>query len=308
VATSGLLQAVATANVQTTLTLELRWIGTAPTGATLDAFTRAADRIRATIVGGMTPVGMPGGFNNVTQCDPDLPSTAIPSQNIPGVIIYAAVVPIDGAGAVLGSAGPCLSRDFDMFKTALGTMRFDSADIATLVGDGRIDAVILHEMLHVMGIGTSWALNNLLLNPNTADSRFTGTLARVACANVNGGTTTCATTVPVHSTDGAGSRDSHWRESVFLTELMTPFIGVGGTNPMSAMTIQSLADLGYTVNANTQDAFGIANLMASFTAAGSATSASGATGGGAMLRLAEPTTPVFLVDRAGKMRRLRELR
>lgn len=305
-ASSGAFEAVATANIQSSLTLELRWIGTPPTGATLAAFTRAVDRIRATIIGGVTPVNMPGGFNNVQQCDPNLPSTAIPFQSIPGVIIYAAVVPIDGAGSVLGSAGPCLSRDFDMYKTALGTMRFDSADIAALVADGRIDAVILHEMLHVMGIGTSWALNNLLLNPTTADTRFLGAQARAACANVNGGTTTCATNVPVHSTDGAGSRDSHWRESTFSNELMTPFIGVGGTNPMSAMTIQSLADLGYTVNVNPQDAYGPVGIIAELSSAPAPTAT--ATGPGAMLRMPTPTLPVFAVDRQGRLRRLREVR
>jgi hypothetical protein len=306
-ATFGAVEAIATANIQSTLVVELRWVGTVPTGATLAAFTRAVDRIRATIVGGVNPVGMPGAPNaltNIQQCDAGFASTSIPQQNIPGVIIYATIIPIDGAGAILGQAGPCLSRSFDMYKTALGTMRFDSADIATLVGDGRIDAVILHEMLHVMGIGTSWELNNLLLNPTTADTRFLGGAARTACANVNGGTTTCATNVPVHSTDGPGSRDAHWRESTFTNELMTPFIVVGGTNPMSAMTIQSLADLGYTVNANPQDAFTLASITTAVRAGGG----TGASGGQAALRLPAPSTPVFLVDRTGRGTRLRAVR
>lgn len=307
-ASSGAFQAVASATIQSSLVLDLRWVGTPPTGATLDAFTRAADRIRATIIGGMTSVGMPPGFNNVNQCDANFASTPIPSQSIPGVIIYAAVVAIDGPGNILGSAGPCLSRDFDMHKTALGTMRFDSADMPGLVSDGRIDAVILHEMLHVMGVGTSWELNNLLLDkssPGTQlDTRFTGGQARAACAGTNGGTTTCATSVPVHNADGAGSINAHWREATFTNELMTPFIsGGGGPNPMSAMTIQSLADIGYTVNLNTQDGFLLASLVAALTSGTGAESSSGAA-----LRLPEPTTPVFAVDRAGRLRRLRELR
>ena len=302
-ATYGAVEAIATANIQTTLALELRWVGTVPTGATLAAFDRAVDRIRATIIGGVNPVNMPTGMNaltNIQQCDAGFASTSIPQQTIPGVIIYATVIPIDGAGDILGQAGPCLSRSFDKYKTALGTMRFDSDDIAGLVADGRIDAVILHEMLHVMGIGTNWELNNLLLNPTTADTRFTGGAARTACATVNNGATTCATDVPVHSTDGAGTRDAHWRESTFDNELMTPFIVVGGANPMSAMTIQSLADLGYTVNTNPQDAFALASLMAGVRQPGSA----GASGLAA-LRLPAPTTPVFVVDQHGRGTRLR---
>jgi hypothetical protein len=302
-ATYGAYEVDFTAIIQSNLVLELRWVGTVPTGATLAAFNRAVDRIRATIIGGVTAVGMPGPpnqLNNITQCDAGFASTPIPQQNIPGVIIYATIIPIDGAGQILGQAGPCLSRSFDMYKTALGTMRFDSADIAALVADGRIDAVILHEMLHVMGIGTSWDLNNLLLDPTTADTRFLGGAARTACANVNNGTTTCATNVPVHSTDGAGTRDAHWRESTFDNELMTPFIVVGGTNPMSAMTIQSLADLGYTVNNSPQDVFTLTSLMAGLRQSGSPSAT-----GGAPLKLPAPTTPVFLVDQQGRGRKVR---
>ena len=53
--------------------------------------------------------------------------------------------------------------------------------------------------------------------------------------------------VPVENTGEEGTRDSHWRETVFVNELMTGFVGNAG-NPLSALTIASLADMGYTVN------------------------------------------------------------
>ena len=38
----------------------------------------------------------------------------------------------------------------------LGSMRFDSADLQSLLDDGTLDDTILHEMGHVLGIGTIW--------------------------------------------------------------------------------------------------------------------------------------------------------
>ena len=54
-----------------------------------------------------------------------------------------------------------------------------------------------------------------------------------------------------------GAEDSHWRESVFGDELMTGGErGVRGTfEPLSSVTVASLADLGYAVNYAAADAF-----------------------------------------------------
>ena len=61
--------------------------------------------------------------------------------------------------------------------------------------------------------------------------------------------------MPVENRAGAGSGDSHWRESVLDHELMTPFQNGGEADPLSLITIQSLADLGYKVNATLAEPF-----------------------------------------------------
>ena len=61
--------------------------------------------------------------------------------------------------------------------------------------------------------------------------------------------------VPVANVGGAGSRDSHWRESNMGNELMTPTYNGGIANPLSRVTIGSLADLGYTVNMGVADPY-----------------------------------------------------
>lgn len=301
-AASGAFAALANATIQTTYTVDLRWATTPPTGATLDAFNRAVNRIRAAVVGGVTPVGFPTNFTNVSQC-PGGPSgqADFTESTIPGVIIYASVAPDDGIGGRLGSAGPCLVRPAaSMFKPALGLMKFDEADLPGLVANGRIDFVILHEMLHVIGLGTVWTNNSLLDRSDTTNVRFLGSRARTACASQNTGPNTCAATVPVHSTDGVGSRDSHWRESIFLTELMTPFIGSGGA-PFSATTIESLGDLGYTVNVSAADAFGVPAGLWELPGLSSVMDAP--------TRMPEPTPPAFTIDSRGRLtpvdRRLR---
>ena len=53
--------------------------------------------------------------------------------------------------------------------------------------------------------------------------------------------------MPVENTGGPGTREGHWRETVFRNELMSGFIAAPG-NPMSRVTVASLGDLGYEVD------------------------------------------------------------
>jgi hypothetical protein len=217
--------------------LDIRWLGDEPDLSVRQAFGRAETRIQSIITGGLSPVLLPPDFN-VEQCDPALTGFAnVPEQTVEGLIIYVLVEEIDGPGDILGSAGPCLVRDMDMNKPALGIMRLDEEDLAALAAQGRLDALILHETLHVVGFGTVWEDNALVAGLNTPDAQFTGPNAREACANVNGGVNTCATTVPVHSEGGVGSAYAHWRETTFTNELMT---------------------LGYEVNVSSADAYAVA--------------------------------------------------
>ena len=49
---------------------------------------------------------------------------------------------------------------------------------------------------------------------------------------------------------------------MFVTELMTPYASIGTPDPLSAITIQSLADLGYTVDVGLAEPFTLPSAVA----------------------------------------------
>ena len=176
------------------------------------------------------------------------------NESVDDLVIFVDVAAIDGGGGILGQAGPCLIRGTARL-TLVGTMQFDNADLANMEANGTLDDVILHEMGHVLGIGTLWtqAAFNLLVGGGTSDPYFTGANARTAFANA-GGSVYTGIPVPVENTGGTGTRDGHWRETIMRTELMTGYISSGG-NAMSRVTIGSLQDMGYVVNMAAADAY-----------------------------------------------------
>jgi hypothetical protein len=254
VARSGGAAESVTAEIQSDYNLQVRWTTSSPGGAIEQAFTNAVNRIRAIIVGAPAPVNA----TNLGGCNGP-PVT----ETIQGLIIWATVEPIDGAGSILGSAGPCYMRNSDSLSY-MGRMRFDVADLDNMVNNGTLEAVILHEMLHVIGIGTLWRPPFKSLQIGSAPATtpfFTGPLARSACINQHAGSSVCGGGVPIEDCVGivgcgSGTINSHWKELTFRTELMTGYVsGAGIPNPFSRMTIQALADLGYTVNINAEDPY-----------------------------------------------------
>jgi hypothetical protein len=221
--------------------LEVRFL-TSATAAQQDAFDAAAARVREVVVGALPtahPSGLACGGTTVTE-------------DVPGLLILVNLSPIDGVGMVLGQAGPCAVRASDGLPL-LGEMTFDSADLDGLEASGRLQSVVLHEMLHVVGFGTIWEDAGLLRGKGGSDPRFLGAAAAGAFDDWNGG---AAATVPVENTGGDGTRDAHWRESVFASELMTGWIS-GVTQPLSRTTVAALGDLGYEVEPLLADPFAI---------------------------------------------------
>jgi hypothetical protein len=229
--------------------VEVRYFGAElPTSTQQAAFTAAAARWEQLIFGDVADVPMnlaADWCGSVTG----LPALA---ETMDDLVIYAQVTPIDGAGGILGQAGPCFIRTTGGLPI-LGIMQFDAADLDGLEAGGQLELVIAHEMGHVVGLGTLWdGPFTLLANPCpdtgtcTTDPHFTGTRGLAAFDAVGGTAYVAGAKVPVEETGGVGTRNGHWRESVFVNELMTGFLN-GGSNPLSIVSVGSFWDMGYLV-------------------------------------------------------------
>ena len=61
---------------------------------------------------------------------------------------------------------------------------------------------------------------------------------------------------PVEDMGGAGTACSHWRKTIFKTELFTGYVEPDGTTQqVSSITIASMADLGFKVDMSKADPF-----------------------------------------------------
>lgn len=235
--------ATATAAPASGYDIEIRIIGTM-SSAVRTAFSAAEARWEQVIVGDVSDVSLTS--TQVSQCG-NAPAEAL---TVDDLVVYAEADSIDGVGGILGQAGPCWIRSGSSLPI-VGIMTFDEADLNAMILNGTLRDVILHEMGHVIGIGGLWSAHGLIQDAGTADPYFTGPLAIGAYVGMGA---TLVNGVPVENTGGSGTQDVHWRETTFGNELMTGFVS-GSGNPLSALTIQSLADQGYAVDSGVADAY-----------------------------------------------------
>jgi hypothetical protein len=236
--------------------IDIRYVGSA-TAAQKTAFTNARLKWEEVITGNLPSVQMniPAG-----ECK-DAEGVALvdhPAVNevIDDLVVYVQLDSIDGPGNVLGTAGPCFIRNTSRLPV-FGIMRFDRADLRVMEQNGLLGDVILHELGHVLGFPNLWEdpQFDLLVGAGGDDPYFTGSNA-LSAFQLAGGTPVNGVGVPVENSGGEGTRDSHWRESVLASELMTGFVSAG-SNPLSAITIGSYEDLGYEVNYDAADPYSV---------------------------------------------------
>jgi hypothetical protein len=127
---------------------------------------------------------------------------------------------------------------------------------------GTLNSVVLHEIHHALGIGTLWDLGTFFFPVRLVPGNggpgpvYLGAAANQAYAAAGG---TSAEGIPVEDVGvvGGGIRDNHWKESALQTELMTSAVDPSVPNPLSAISIMALADLGYAVSTASADAYSL---------------------------------------------------
>lgn len=189
----------------------------------------------------------------------DLPSILVDGEEIDDLLIEASGEAIDGEGRVLGQAGPTHVRS-DSLLPCKGIMAFDVADLADMEANGSLVDVIIHEMGHVIGLGTIWHDKGLVAGANTNNPEFIGAQSKSVYAGLRG--EALPKNVPLENEGGAGTAEGHWREVTFDNELMTGFIDPG-LNPLSRLSIAALQDLGYQVNHSAANGYALPTLNVS---------------------------------------------
>ncbi|MDQ6736609.1 MAG: Ig-like domain-containing protein [Gemmatimonadota bacterium] len=277
-------------------TIDLRFVGNV-SQTVRNAAAQAVGRWQQIISAPLIPYHIVTAAND---CGAGIPAVDTTETNM---MIIVTTDKIDGPGKTVGEGGPCVLRDDSPQTTALGTLTIDTADVASLAAAGLLVPVITHEMGHILGIGTLWqgipSYASLATGLGGSNPVFVGHAARVASAAL-GFTSDSSQGVPIENTGtvGDGTRDSHWRTSVFGHELMTGTIH-SGLNPLSLVTIQTLADFGYTVVPEAAEDFNVLNANSP----GSYVQPSDRLGTGTALTIMEGLRfPQFTVTRGGRLK------
>ena len=138
-----------------------------------------------------------------------------------------------------GTGGIYVMRE-ESHLPVVGCMAFDLSHANLLVTG-------LHEIGHVLGFASEvWNELGFYQNPPNGDEHFNGPSA-IAAFDAAGGSDYDGAKVPLVR------GESHWRLSILEGELMSP--SGGGT--LSAITVQSMADLGYGVDVTQADAYSL---------------------------------------------------
>ncbi len=164
-------------------------------------------------------------------------SFTIPAgERIDDLRIYMTTFDVDDSPNAVGWGSPRLVREQNHLPV-LGCMGFD-LERANLLITG------LHEIGHVLGFGTTWNDLGFYQNPPEGNEHFNGPLA-ISAFDDAGGRNYQGAKVPL-------ADPAHWSGDVFgHGELMLPW----GGGALSAITIQSLADLGYGVDVTQADPY-----------------------------------------------------
>ena len=179
-------------------------------------------------------------------------SYAIPSgERIDDLRIYVVSFNDDDDDAPGGWASPRVLRETSHLSV-VGCMGFNDGYNVSV-------SIALHEIGHVLGIGTRPWDNNGFVQKSPNDVHFNGPRA-IAAFNDAGGRNYTGKKVPLEEDWG------HWRKSVLSGELMGPSSGWGW---VSAITIQALADIGYSVDVTQADSYTLPRAAAKVVAAGS---------------------------------------
>ncbi len=165
-------------------------------------------------------------------------------------------------GDLAGQAGPqntwySYDPDTDKFildrLPSIGYVALDAGKFRhqenTDYWEGHFYRLSIHEIGHVLGIGSLWG--NFVTKIGDLTPLYGGPLAVKAFSDSGG-----KGKIPLEQDT------SHWKEQTLGDEVMTPRPSQNFNTPLSAVTVQALADLGYVVDVSKADRYRVPKLIA----------------------------------------------
>lgn len=218
-------------------------------------------------------------------------------ETVDDLVVYVRYVELDA----LAESGPCLVRRDGTFPIT-GTIWLDGPNRVGQLQSAVLEALVMHELAHVLGFGSLWKARSLLRDASIGggdDPHFVGELA-LSWFETSGGTQYQGAKIPVDDSGVRGTADTHWRLFPFEEELMTPIIFYPD-NPLSPVTAAAMADLGYDVDIGEAEPWQLPSARGSSRSVG--VPGEPAAAGIRVLELDEstPRWPIGIVDATGRL-------
>ncbi|GGM19939.1 hypothetical protein GCM10010841_29970 [Deinococcus aerophilus] len=221
--------------------IETRLLGRPLTAAQQATVRDAAARVSALITSPFVPVRVDIAAND---CDRGLPRV---QGTLKKLLVFVVVKRLKDD--VYATGMPCDLRD-GSYLPVYGVIDLNSDGLSDLPREDLLDTMI-HELLHVLGVGTLWEADYRVSVSGDTDGRtlvrrvggalyYTGPRALAAYRTLGGQ----GPGVPLDPDAG------HWSGRAVCAEILSGDAGdfTGRVNPVSVLTLGALEDLGYRVN------------------------------------------------------------